>query len=177
MLEHTVWPFLLDYIMLWSWHLVTTRWIWILVCDDKVHHDHTLCNRWSDIWLGWYQKSSRARRSIRHSVFFVSTQSYIEGSSNFQDGQAFLGGFPAFAATISYASYTFGGVELVSIAAGESAKPYKSVPRAAKATFFRIVVFYILTMLTIGLCINHTDQSLLDAGGKHLWLFIQSKTH
>ena len=92
----------------------------------------------------------------------------MEGLSNFQDGQAFLGGFSAFATTISYALYSFGGVELVSIAAGESAKPYKSVPRATKVTFFRIVVFYILMILTIGLCINHADQSLLDAGSKHL---------
>ena len=51
----------------------------------------------------------------------------------------------------------------MAIAAGESKKPYKSVPRAIKATFFRIVLFYILTILTIGLCINHGDESLLTA--------------
>ena len=37
------------------------------------------------------------------------------------------------------------------------------MPRAIKATFFRIVLFYILTILTIGLCINHGDESLLTA--------------
>jgi amino acid permease len=51
----------------------------------------------------------------------------------------------------------------VAVAAGESAKPHKSVPRAIKATFFRIVIFYILTILTIGLCINHADDTLLTA--------------
>jgi len=50
----------------------------------------------------------------------------------------------------------------VAVAAGESSKPYKSVPRAIKATFFRIVLFYILMILTIGLCINHADPSLLN---------------
>ena len=69
----------------------------------------------------------------------------------------------AFAQTFVWAFYSYGGVELVSLAAGETAKPHKTVPRAIKATFFRIVVFYILAVLTIGLCINNTDETLLNA--------------
>ena len=53
------------------------------------------------------------------------------------------------------------------VAAGESAKPYKSVPRAIKATFLRITLFYVLTILTIGLCINHADDTLLNANSKY----------
>ena len=51
----------------------------------------------------------------------------------------------------------------MAIAAGEAARPHRSVPRAVKATFFRIVLFYILTILTIGLCINYQDPTLLNA--------------
>ena len=50
--------------------------------------------------------------------------------------------------------------ELVALAAGESKNPQKSVPRAIKATFIRILLFYILTVLVIGLCINRNDPSL-----------------
>ncbi|KAN0096955.1 Amino acid permease domain containing protein [Tylopilus felleus] len=85
------------------------------------------------------------------------------GLSNFQNGQAFIGGFANFAQTFVYAFYSFGGVELVAVAAGESARPWKAVPNAVKATFFRIVLFYILTILTIGLCINWKDPTLLKA--------------
>ncbi|OJA11654.1 hypothetical protein AZE42_08380 [Rhizopogon vesiculosus] len=85
------------------------------------------------------------------------------GLSNFQSGQAFIGGFQNFAQTFVYAFYSFGGVELVAVAAGESAQPHKTVPRAIKATFFRIVLFYILTILTIGLCINWQDPTLISA--------------
>ncbi|KAG1736432.1 amino acid permease/ SLC12A domain-containing protein [Suillus paluster] len=85
------------------------------------------------------------------------------GLSNFHNGQAFIGGFENFAQTFVYAFYSFGGVELVAVAAGESAQPHKTVPRAIKATFFRIVLFYILTILTIGLCINWQDPTLLSA--------------
>ncbi|KAG2091954.1 amino acid permease/ SLC12A domain-containing protein [Suillus discolor] len=85
------------------------------------------------------------------------------GLSNFQKGQAFIGGFQNFAQTFVYAFYSFGGVELVAVAAGESVRPHKTVPRAIKATFLRIVLFYILTILTIGLCINWQDPTLLRA--------------
>ncbi|KAI0328228.1 hypothetical protein GY45DRAFT_1255432 [Cubamyces sp. BRFM 1775] len=85
------------------------------------------------------------------------------GLSNFRNGQAFVGGFSAFAQTFVYAFYSYGGVELVSLAAGESASPHKSVPRAIRATFFRIVIFYILTILTIGLNINYQDPTLLSS--------------
>jgi len=59
--------------------------------------------------------------------------------------------------------FSFGGVELATVAAGESSKPYKYVPSATKATFIRIVLFYIITILTIGLCINQNDLTLLNA--------------
>ncbi|KAI8989904.1 amino acid permease-domain-containing protein [Trametes punicea] len=85
------------------------------------------------------------------------------GLANFRDGQAFVGGLSAFAQTFVFAFYSYGGVELVSLAAGESASPHKSVPRAIRATFFRIVIFYILTILTIGLNINYQDPTLLSA--------------
>ena len=67
------------------------------------------------------------------------------GLSNFHDGQAFIGGFSAFAQTFALAFYSYGGVELVSLAAGETKSPHKAIPRAIKATFFRVVLFYILT--------------------------------
>ena len=94
----------------------------------------------------------------------------MEGLSNFKNGQAFIGGFSGFSINLVYALYSFGGVELVAVAAGESFKPYKSVPTAIKATFFRIMLLYILTILTIGLCINHADRTLLNANSNSKYL-------
>ncbi|OSX66766.1 hypothetical protein POSPLADRAFT_1053383 [Postia placenta MAD-698-R-SB12] len=65
------------------------------------------------------------------------------GLENFHNGQAIIGGFSA-----------LNGVELVSLAASESAKPHRAIPRAVRATFVRIVLFHILTILTIDLCID-----------------------
>lgn len=84
------------------------------------------------------------------------------GLSNFNDGP-FFGGFAGLAQSFTYAFFSYGGVELVTLAAGESKTPWKSIPRAIKTTFIRIVLFYIMTVLVIGLCINHNDPSLFDA--------------
>lgn len=151
-----------------SIHIDVSRYrrIRILALNDKSSDDSTLHHRRPYLRLGRHQTSSRSCES--HSLTDTHTREQRafflhQGLSNFHDGQAFVGGFSAFAQTFVFAFYSFGGIELVAIAAGESAKPYKSVPRAIKATFFRIVIFYILTILTIGLCINHADDSLLTA--------------
>lgn len=84
------------------------------------------------------------------------------GLANFHDGQSFTS-FGTFAKTFLYAFFSFGGAELVALAAGESDQPHKSVPRAVRATFARIVLFYILAILVMGLCINRDDPTLLSA--------------
>ena len=40
---------------------------------------------------------------------------------------------------------------------------YKTIPRTIKTTFFRIVIFYILTILTASFCINYQDLTLLTS--------------
>lgn len=69
----------------------------------------------------------------------------VQGLSNWRDDQAFFGGFSAFAQTFVFAFYSYGGVELVTLAAGESARPHKTVPRAVRATFLRVVLFYLFS--------------------------------
>ena len=101
-------------------------------------------------------------------LLLFSTYFFMEGLSNFRNDQAFVGGISAFATNLAVTLFSFGGVELVAVAAGESLEPYKSIPRATRATFIRIVLFYILTILTIGLCINQNDPTLLNANSKYL---------
>ena len=101
--------------------------------------------------------------SLFSSSKSLTVRAYTQGLANWRDNQAFRGGFPAFAQTFVYAFYSYGGVELVTLAAGESKKPHKTIPRAVRATFIRVILFYLLTILTIGLCINWADPTLLNA--------------
>ncbi|KAL2919984.1 hypothetical protein HK105_200050 [Polyrhizophydium stewartii] len=61
------------------------------------------------------------------------------------------------------AFYGFGGTELVGVAAGEAVDPHITVPRAIRQTFWRILLFYTLSILVMGLVIRNDDPALLDS--------------
>lgn len=81
---------------------------------------------------------------------------------NFTAGDApFSGGIMALIGVAMIAGFSFQGTELIGIAAGESDDPARNIPRAVRQVFWRILLFYVLAILIIGLLIPHTDPSLL----------------
>lgn len=63
--------------------------------------------------------------------------------------------------TFLTAGFSFQGTELIGVAAGESEDPRKNVPKAIKQVFWRILLFYILSILIIGLIVPYNDPLLL----------------
>jgi amino acid permease len=49
------------------------------------------------------------------------------------------------------AAFSYTGTETVILAAGEATNPTKQIPRAAKNVMYRIIVFYVLGVLIIGM--------------------------
>jgi lysine-specific permease len=87
------------------------------------------------------------------------------GFSNLTVGEApFRGGLLAIFGVFMAAGFSFQGTELVGVAAGESENPRNNVPRAIKQIFWRILLFYILGLLVIGLLIPYTNESLIGGG-------------
>lgn len=62
-----------------------------------------------------------------------------------------LAKFVGFWAVLIQAGFSYQGTELVGIAAGETANPRKTVPAAIRKTFWRILIFFVLTVFFIGL--------------------------
>jgi lysine-specific permease len=79
-------------------------------------------------------------------------------------GSPFHGGFMAVFGVAMIAGFSFQGTEIVGIAAGESDNPTRNVPRAINTVFWRILIFYVLSILIIGLIIPYTDPNLLKNG-------------
>ncbi|KAF9438727.1 hypothetical protein BGZ76_005459 [Entomortierella beljakovae] len=77
----------------------------------------------------------------------------------------FHGGFMALFSIFLNAGFSFQGAELVGIAAGETKNPRKNVPRAIKQVFWRIILFYVLTILIIGMSIPWDDPDLANSRG------------
>ncbi|EEB09433.1 general amino acid permease GAP1 [Schizosaccharomyces japonicus yFS275] len=66
----------------------------------------------------------------------------------------FRNGFKGFCSVFTTAAFAFSGTELVGIAAAEASNPQESVPRASKQVFWRIVIFYVVGLLLIGLLVS-----------------------
>ncbi|MGL5616028.1 MAG: amino acid permease [Sarcina sp.] len=78
----------------------------------------------------------------------------------FLNGGPFIGGFKSIFAILLIAGYSFQGTELVGLAAGESENPEKDVPKAVHTIFWRILLFYILTILVIGAIVPYASSGV-----------------
>jgi amino acid transporter len=75
------------------------------------------------------------------------------------------GHFFAFLSAFINASFSFIGVETVVVAAGETVNPHKSIPKAIKRVTYRIMFFYVLGALLIGMIISSDAPGLLSGSG------------
>lgn len=94
----------------------------------------------------------------------VGDEGYI-GGKYFHDPGAFNNGFKGICSVFISAAFTFGGCELVALAASETENPRKSLPKATKQVFWRITIFYFLTSIVIGCLVPYTDDRLLNGDG------------
>lgn len=84
------------------------------------------------------------------------------GGRFWHDPGAFHNGFKGLCSVFVTAAFAFAGTELVGLAAAETANPRKSLPTAIKQVFWRITLFYIVSLTLVGLCVPYNDPRLLD---------------
>ncbi|OAX83777.1 hypothetical protein ACJ72_01861 [Emergomyces africanus] len=73
------------------------------------------------------------------------------------------GRFLAFWSTMVSATFAYLGTELVGVTVGEAQNPRKTIPRAIKLTFFRIIFFYILSVFLLGMLVPYDSKELAFA--------------
>ncbi|RCK62352.1 General amino-acid permease GAP1 [Candida viswanathii] len=97
----------------------------------------------------------------------VPGQPYI-GAKNWQkpDGGLFntVEPFKQLCYILSNVAFAYAGVELFGLAAVESSTPKKSINQARKQIFYRLVVFYIWTVIMIGFVVSYKLPELQDSG-------------
>ena len=84
------------------------------------------------------------------------------GNFTYKDAP-FVGGFPAILNVFLIAGFSFQGTELIGVTAGESENPGKAVPKAINDVFWRILLFYVLSIFVIAALIPYTSPNLLGA--------------
>ena len=80
----------------------------------------------------------------------------------------FVGGVPSILTVFVVAGFSFQGTELIGITAGESKDPAKSIPKAIKQVFWRILLFYILAIFVIACLIPYTSPNLLGSDARDI---------
>lgn len=83
------------------------------------------------------------------------------GGKYWIDPGAFHNGFKGLCSVFVNAAFAFAGTELVGLASAETSNPRKSLPTAIKQVFWRIAIFYIISLLMVGLLVPYTDPMLL----------------
>ncbi|PFH61072.1 hypothetical protein XA68_18280 [Ophiocordyceps unilateralis] len=74
-----------------------------------------------------------------------------------------LGRWIGFWSVMTLATFAYLGVELCAVTAAEAQNPRRSVPKAIKLTFYRILVFYCLSVLLVGMLVPYNSPRLAFA--------------
>lgn len=84
------------------------------------------------------------------------------GGRYWHDPGAFNHGFKGFCGVFVTAAFSFSGTELVGLTSAETENPRKTLPSATKQVFWRITLFYLVSLVIIGLLVPYNDARLLN---------------
>lgn len=83
------------------------------------------------------------------------------GTHNWHIGDApFHQGWYGFISVFLFAGFSFQGTELVGVASGETKDPEKSIPKSIGLVFWRLTLFYVLSIGLISLLLPYNDPML-----------------
>lgn len=92
----------------------------------------------------------------------VPGSSYI-GAKFWYDPGAFHNGFKGLCSVFVTAAFSFAGTELVGLCAAETENPRKTLPTAVKQVFWRITLFYMVSLTIVGCLVPYTDPNLIGS--------------
>ena len=81
---------------------------------------------------------------------FTDVEPFPQNFSNLWDhGGFFPNGLSGMIMSLAPVLFSFGGIELIGITAGEAQNPDKTIPRAINQVIYRILIFYVGTMIVL----------------------------
>ncbi|KAI5804988.1 amino acid permease [Geopyxis carbonaria] len=152
------------------WTDTVPQWAWILVFWVVFG----ACSMLGVLAYGEVEFWLALVKVISISVFFVVATVISAGGIGpgpigfkyWHDPGAFADGINGVAKTFVIAGTLYAGAEMIGITAGEAGNPRKTVPRAIRQVFWRILIFYVGMMFFIGILLPYTDSRLLKSGSK-----------
>lgn len=96
----------------------------------------------------------------------IAGHPYI-GGKFYHDPGAFNHGFKGLCSVFVTGAFSLTGTEMVGIASAESENPRKTLPHAIKQVFWRVLIFYLVSLAVLGLLIPYTDPRLMSQGSTY----------
>ncbi|PVH93192.1 amino acid permease-like protein [Periconia macrospinosa] len=75
------------------------------------------------------------------------------------------GEFLGYWSVMTSAVFSFAGVESLAMAAAETHNPRRNIPKACKKVFARVLIFYVLAVLIVGMIVSSADPRLGEYTG------------
>ncbi|MFL6517992.1 MAG: S-methylmethionine permease, partial [Bacillus sp. (in: firmicutes)] len=83
--------------------------------------------------------------------------------SNFTSAGLFPNGVFAIVMTMLAVNFAFSGTELIGVAAGETADPEKTIPKAIRTTLWRLIIFFVGTIVVLSALLPTSDAGVLES--------------
>jgi amino acid transporter len=93
----------------------------------------------------------------------VGNGGYI-GHRFFKDPGLFANGFKGVCAVFVTSAFSLGGTEFMALTAADQKNPGKAIPAATKQVFYRLIFFYILSIIVVGLLVPYNSPHLMGSG-------------
>lgn len=94
----------------------------------------------------------------------VKGNPYIGGKYYYDPG-AFHQGFKGLCSVFVTAAFSVTGTEMTGVAAAETSNPRKTLPHAIKQVFWRMLIFYMASLIIVGLLVPYNDPRLQTHSG------------
>ncbi|KAK6201295.1 amino acid permease-domain-containing protein [Scheffersomyces amazonensis] len=88
---------------------------------------------------------------------------HFVGGKIWRNPGPFAYGFKGVATTFVTAAFSYGGTEMIGLTAAETANPRKTLPKAIKQVFWRIALFYIISLTLVCTLVAYNDDRLIGA--------------
>lgn len=88
------------------------------------------------------------------------TREFI-GGVHWREPGPFANGFKGVCSCLVTAAFSYGGTEMIGLTAAETANPRKTLPKAIKQVFWRICIFYLVSLVMVGSLVAYNDDRLI----------------
>ncbi|MGE8557570.1 MULTISPECIES: amino acid permease [unclassified Acinetobacter] len=171
-------------LLMQEWFPHISVWLWTIIFAAVVFGLNMSSTRWfaeSEFWLSLVKVLTVIAFILLGllAIFGILNFNGYESAPLFSNltaqGWFPQGLFPIFA-TMLIVNFAFSGTELIGVAAGETKDPAKNVPKAINAAIWRLLIFFVGTIVVISALLPH-QMAGLDAEGVSSSPFVTVFTH